>query len=330
MTPREKTNLIKTLGAAIGFDRVGVTTAEPLQRAAYYRRWLAAGHAGAMGYLHRNVELRCAPAQILPGARSIVCVALNYKRPSDDPAATVAKVPAGEKGEPLGRVSNYARGVDYHVVLRRKLEFLIEKMRLRVNEQFSARAFVDTGPLIERELAARAGLGWIGKNTMLMHARAGSYLFLGEIVSTLELEADAPATDHCGTCTRCLDACPTAAFPAAYELDASRCISYLTVEHRGEIGAEIRQKIGDWVYGCDICQEVCPFNGKAPIGTDPDLTQDLIPSQLPLAPLTELTSGGYKRLTNGTAARRATRQMWQRNAAIALSNMNAGTAQPPA
>ncbi len=322
MTPREKTILIKALGAAIGFDRVGVTTAEPLQRAAHYRRWLGAGHAGSMAYLHRNVELRCQPAQILPGARSIVCVALNYKRSPEESVAAGAGVAAGEKGEKLGRVSSHARGVDYHVVVRGKLEWLIEEMRRRVDECFEARAFVDSGPLIERELAARAGLGWIGKNTMLMHERAGSYLFLGEIVSTLELEADAPATDHCGTCTRCLDACPTAAFPAAYELDASRCISYLTIEHRGEIAAEFRGKIGDWVYGCDICQEVCPFNVKSPLGTDAELMRDLIKSRTPLVPLTRLTSGDYKRLTKGTATRRATREMWRRNAAIALSNVN--------
>lgn len=325
MTPREKTILIKSLGAAIGFDRVGVTNAEPLRRAAYYRRWLAAGHAGSMAYLQRNVELRSDPAHILPEARSVVCVALNYKRPRENDRITEDGPDWNRSAAALGRVSSYAQGMDYHIVVRRKLEELLVKLRESVGESFEARAFVDTGPLIERELAARAGLGWIGKNTMLMHERLGSYLFLGEILTTLELEADAEATDHCGTCTRCLDACPTAAFPAAYELDASRCISYFTVEHRGEIEAEFRGKIGDWVYGCDICQEVCPFNGKSPVGTDTDLMQNLVPSRLPLVPLTKLTSGDYKRLTKGTAARRATRVMWRRNAAMVLANLESGT-----
>ena len=309
MTPDEKTSLVKSLAAAIGFDRVGVTLARPLDRATYYKDWLARGHAGSMAYLHRNVELRCDPAQILPGASSIICTAVSYKRPASPP-------PAGG----AGRVSSYARGRDYHVVLRGMLESLRAELQQAIGEPSESRAFVDTGPLIERELAATAGLGWIGKNTMLMHERLGSFLFLGEIVTTLELAPDAPATDHCGTCTRCLDACPTQAFPAPYQLDASRCISYLTIERRGDVPDELAQQIGDWVYGCDVCQDVCPFNAKAPLGANADLAAEHIPARLPLAPLSTLTSGDYRRLTDGTAARRASRRMWQRNAAIALAN----------
>jgi epoxyqueuosine reductase len=315
MTPGEKTTLVKSLAAAIGFDRVGVTLARPLDRAAYYRDWLARGHAGSMAYLQRNVELRCNPAQILPGARSIICTALSYKRPA----------PSSVPDEPVtGRVSSYARGRDYHVVLRGKLESLGREMQHAIGEPFDSRAFVDTGPLIERELAAAAGLGWIGKNTMLLHERLGSFLFLGEIVTTLELAPDAPAIDHCGSCTRCLDACPTSAFPAPFQLDASRCISYLTIEHRGDMPPDLAQQAGDWVYGCDVCQEVCPFNTRAPLGTNGELAAESIPARLPLVPLTTLTSGDYRRLTDGTAARRASRQMWQRNAVIALANSNAG------
>jgi epoxyqueuosine reductase len=200
------------------------------------------------------------------------------------------------------------------------LEELLVRMRAEFEEPFEARCFVDTGPLIERELAAAAGIGWIGKNTLVMHERLGSYLFLGEIVTTLELAPDAPVTDHCGTCRRCLDACPTQAFPAPYEMDATRCISYLTIEHRGEIPDDLSPRIGDWVYGCDVCQEVCPHNAKTPLASDSELTADRIPARLTLATLTELTAGSYRRLTEGTAARRATRRMWQRNTAIALHN----------
>jgi epoxyqueuosine reductase len=312
MTPDEKTSLVKSLAAALGFDRVGVTPARPLERAAYYRHWLARGHASSMGYLHRNVDLRCDPAQILPGAKSIVCTAVSYKR--------VEPPPADRAAGPTGRVSGYARGRDYHVVLRGMLEALRREMQRAIDTPFESRAFVDTGPLIERELAAAAGLGWIGKNTMLMHERLGSFLFLGEIATTLELAPDGPATDHCGTCTRCLDACPTNAFPAPYQLDASRCISYLTIEHRGDVQPDLARQTGDWVYGCDVCQDVCPFNAKAPLGRGAELAEERIPARVPLVPLTALTSGDYRRLTEGTAARRASRQMWQRNAAVALNN----------
>jgi epoxyqueuosine reductase len=179
---------------------------------------------------------------------------------------------------------------------------------------------VDTGPLIERELAAAAEIGWIGKNTLVMHESLGSYLFLGEIVTTLDLAPDSPATDHCGTCTRCLEACPTQAFPAPYQMDASRCISYLTIEHRGEMPPDLGAKLEGWVYGCDVCQEVCPHNAKSPNSKNLELTSERIPAILPLAPLARLSSGDYKRLTKGTAAVRATRRMWHRNAAIALAN----------
>ncbi|MBI5863117.1 MAG: tRNA epoxyqueuosine(34) reductase QueG [Planctomycetes bacterium] len=313
MTPGETSQLVKSLAAGLGFDRVGVAPARPVERAQYYSDWLARGHAGSMTYLQRNAELRCDPAQILPGARAIVCTTISYNRdPCDEPLQ-----------EPSGRVSRYARGDDYHVVIRRLLETLITQLRKHICEPFDARAFVDTGPVLERELAAAAGLGWIGKNTLLMHERLGSYLFLGEIVTTLELEPDSPATDHCGTCTRCIDACPTGAFPAPYQLDASRCVSYLTIENRGAIPEPLRKGVGDWVFGCDVCQEVCPHNSHAEPGRNAELLSKRIPGRIPLSTLVSLTSGGYRRLTEGTAARRSPRQAWQRNAAIALANQSA-------
>jgi epoxyqueuosine reductase len=200
------------------------------------------------------------------------------------------------------------------------LQELVERLRQELDEPFEARVCVDTAPLLERELARAAGLGWIGKNTCLLHERLGSYLLLGEVLTTLELEPDNPVPDRCGNCTRCLDACPTKAFPAPFQLDASRCISYFTIEHRGEVPAEFHAGIGDWVFGCDICQQVCPFNAKAPAATHPEITEDRIPARLNLLDLLNLGSADYRRLTKDTAARRATRQVWRRNAAIALGN----------
>lgn len=310
MTPAETKRLAKALAVELGFDRAGIAPAKSSPGAAHYRAWLAAGHAGEMTYLHRNVELRANPERLLPGARSIICVAVNYRRDEGTKQASPA----------AGRVSQYARGEDYHRVLRAMLEEYARRLRAAVPVAFEHRVFVDTGPVLERELAAAAGLGWIGKNTMLLHERLGSYLFLGEIFTTLEIEPDSPASDHCGNCTRCIDACPTKAITGPHNLDASRCIAYLTIEHRGELPAEFHEQIGDWVYGCDICQDVCPFNRKAPRGENSELVAELIPAYVPLLDLLRMRSGAYRRLTRGSAAARARRNMWRRNAAIALGN----------
>lgn len=312
MTPRAKTRLVKALALKLGFDRVGVARTGPSPRASYYRRWLARGYGGAMRYLHRNMELRENPARLLPGACSAICVALNYRRREPHAPAPNAR--------PAGCVAQYVRGGDYHRVLRVMLGQLVNGFRERFQEPFDHRIFVDTGPVLERELAARAGLGWVGKNTTLLHERLGSYLFLGEIITTLELEPDAAAVDRCGSCCRCLEACPTKALPEPYQLDASRCISYFTIEHRAEVPVAFHEMIGDWVYGCDVCQQVCPFNRHAPLATHPEVTADRIPENLPLVDLLRLRSGDYRRLTQGTAARRARRNTWRRNAAIALGN----------
>lgn len=312
MTPGVKAILVKRLARELGFDRTGIARAGPVRNAAYYRDWLAAGHAGSMTYLHRNVPFREDPSGLLDGARSVICLAMNYRRADDA---------ASPDSTGSGRVAQYVRGRDYHVVLRDRMRRLMDRLREELDEPFAARAFVDTGPLLERELAAAAGIGWIGKNTMVLHERLGSFFFLGEILTTLELAEDSPATDHCGACTRCLDACPTQAFPAPYQMDASRCISYLTIEHRGDIPADLHAAMGDWVYGCDVCQDVCPYNREAPAGGDPDLMADLLPPRLDLAALAALRSGDYRRLVRGTAGRRATRTMWRRNADIVRRNV---------
>lgn len=316
MTPAEITQAIKTSALTIGFDRVGVTLAEPLAAAEHYRSWLAHGYAGTMGYLARNADLRANPRGLLDGARSIICVALNYHRsdPSLPPDPNCA----------TGKVAQYARGRDYHVILRQMLESLAHEMRSRLPQSFEYRPCVDTAPVLERELARQAGIGWVGKHTLVLHQELGSFFFLGELITTLELVPDSPLPDRCGTCTRCLEACPTEAFPQAGVLDASRCIAYLTIENRGEIDPALRPQMDDWVFGCDVCQDVCPFNRKAPLTTNEDLADDVVPAQLDLAELINLRSGEYRRLTAGSAARRATRPMWQRNARIALENSRRG------
>jgi epoxyqueuosine reductase len=323
MTRGAKTALVKEQALKIGFDSVGITTAGPVVRARYYREWLDRGYGGTMGYLGRNVRLRGSPADLLPGAQSVICVALAYGR--DDRYARTADAGASAAGgadaAPCGRVAQYARGADYHVVLRRMLEALGDALRERLREPFEVRPCVDTAPVLERALAERAGLGWIGRNTCLLSAARGSFLLLGELITTLDLEPDQPATPKCGQCRRCVDACPTGALVAPGQLDARKCISYLTIEHRGAIDPALEPQMGGWVFGCDLCQQVCPYNRRAPAGRLPEIMADRLPRWLDLRRLLWLRSGEYRRLTAGSAARRARRGMWRRNAAIALGNL---------
>jgi epoxyqueuosine reductase len=263
-----------------------------------------------MEYLERNRTLREDPGELLPGARSVIVVALNYHQ----------SAPARPHDEPRGRVAMYAWGRDYHRLMKKRLWKLVDGLRAAVAEPFEARVCVDTAPIVERELAARAGLGWIGKNTMVLNREQGSYFFLGEVFTTLALAADEPVTDHCGSCTRCLDACPTDAFPAAYEMDASRCISYLTIELREAIDEEFKPLMGDWVYGCDVCQEVCPYNREAPATIDPALK---VREPAPWPRLSELrgwTESEYAERLRGSAMKRAKLGMFVRNAGIASAN----------
>ena len=249
------TDAVRAHALAEGFDRVAVGPASPPEHGDALRRWVDAGHAGTMGYMERRLAERLEPARVLPGARSVVAVALNYHRGDQ------------ERDPSWAPVARYARGRDYHDVMTPRLAsieaFLAEAAGAR------SRAYVDTGPVLERDLAARAGLGWIGKNTMLLHPDLGSFFFIGTVLTTAELEPDAPLPDRCGSCTRCLDACPTGAFAAPYVLDARRCVSYLTIEHRGPISAELRPGVGAWTFGCDECQTACPWNGRAPVTKEP-------------------------------------------------------------
>jgi epoxyqueuosine reductase len=266
----DRTSWIRDRGRTLGFDLCGVVAVEEYAELAHLPEWLAHGYAGEMNYLRD--PRRADPRLVLEGARSLIVVALNYN--SDKPRSTELPSAADDES-PRGWISRYAWGDDYHELLREKLNALVAEMRAEIAEPFEARPYVDTGPIIERVAAKHAGLGWLAKNTCLINQQLGSWLFLGVIVTTLELEpslapfgeidAAPPPQDLCGSCTRCLDACPTQAFPEPYVLDARRCISYLTIELRGPIPEELRPQMGRAVIGCDICQDVCPWNRKAPV-----------------------------------------------------------------
>ena len=249
------TGSVKALALELGFDLVAVGPAAPPEHGAALRRWVAAGHAGTMGYLERRLEERLDPDRVLPGARAAVCVALNYYQ--------------GEPVDPSWRpIARYAWGRDYHDVIGPRLERLATHLADAAGAR--SRGYVDTGPVLERDLAARAGLGWIGKNTMLLHPALGSWFFIGVLLTTAELVSDAPLADRCGSCRACLDACPTGAFLAPYVLDSRRCISYLTIEHRGDIDPDLHPDMTGWQFGCDVCQDVCPWNRKAPPAPHPE------------------------------------------------------------
>jgi epoxyqueuosine reductase len=247
---------LKRSARALGFDAAGVCDLRPIGRPAL-DEWLARGCAGSMDYMRRQAPRRRAPERIVEGARCAVVVLKSYFQDDPHPCAAEAQV------------ARYAWGEDYHRVIGDGLSRLAEEVLALGGSPRSTRWYVDAGPVPERELAQRAGLGWIAKNTMLIHPRLGSFTFIGAVFTDLDLDVDPPfETDHCGSCRLCLDACPTGAFPAARILDARRCISYLTIEMRGPFDAEQSRMVGDWLFGCDVCQDVCPWNDKFSTATD--------------------------------------------------------------
>ena len=245
------TDSVKARALDLGFDRVAIGPASPPEHGDAFRRWVEAGYAGTMAYLERRLGERVDPVRVLPGARSVVCVALNYYQGEPAPDPTWAPV------------ARYAWGRDYHAVMTPRLDAL--SAHLAETCGAVSRGYVDTGPVLERDLAARAGLGWIGKNTILIHPEMGSWFLIGVLLTTAALAVDEPLPDRCGSCRACLDACPTGAFAAPYVLDARRCISYLTIEHRGAIDPALEGRLGPWQFGCDVCQDVCPWNRKSPV-----------------------------------------------------------------
>jgi epoxyqueuosine reductase len=311
------TQRIKERAFALGFDLVGVTRLASSDLGDFYEKWLAKGYAGEMAYLARPdaVAKRRNPHLILPVARSAVVVALNYFQ---KPPESIEELPDGIRG----RVARYAWGDDYHEVMWSRLDELAAFIEAEAGHPIAFRRYVDTGPLLERELAMRAGLGWFGKNTMLISPGLGSWLFLGELLLDLELEYDPPfGGDHCGTCTRCIEACPTQCILPHRILDASRCISYLTIELESEqMPSEMRPMIGDWIFGCDVCQEVCPWNRFARPTDEPAFRPR---PGLPYPHLDELLAldeEGFGRRFKGSPIQRAKRHGLQRNAAVALDN----------
>lgn len=311
------THRIKSLATALGFDVAGVSEARPRPETRYLREWLRQGYGGAMHYIERRASERVDPRELMPGARSIVSVGLRYAGRDEQTSA-----PRG-----VGRVARYAGGEDYHVLMKDRLLALAAGLEVVADRAVEARAYVDTGPVQERVHAAYAGLGWLGKNTCLIHPKLGSYLFLGELITDLPLEPDARIDDQCGTCRACLDACPTDAFAAPYVLDATRCIAYSTIEDPGPVPEDLRESQGAWVFGCDVCQEVCPWNRKPgdPLQGDPlALHERLAPSEPwrepSLAWLLALDDDAWSAATQHTALRRAKRQALVRNAIVAAGN----------
>jgi epoxyqueuosine reductase len=295
---------VKDRARALGFDRVAVGSAAAPSHAAAFDAWLDAGYAGTMGYLARGREDRLDPRRLLPGARSVVAVALSYKPAEDD---------ASWRG-----VAAYARGRDYHDVMRERLDALAAHLREAAGLETRTRAAVDTSAVLERDVAAGAGLGWIGKNTNLLAPGLGSLFFIGIVLTTAELAPDDAQPDRCGTCTACLDACPTRAFVAPYVLDARRCISYLTIEHRGDVDATLREGVGPWLFGCDVCQDVCPWNAKAAPTREPAFApRGALESP---AALLDLTPDAFRARFRGSAMSRAKRAGLARNAALVAGN----------
>jgi epoxyqueuosine reductase len=307
---------VRELARAAGFELYGIAALAPAATGEAYLRWLERGDQAGMRWMERNRELRLDPRALLPGAKSALVVGLRYE--------PVAGSVALEPSSIWPKVARYARGRDYHRVLKERLG----RIAAKVAEAFpgaATRVCVDTAPLLERELAARAGLGAIGKNALLLNPEMGSWFLLGELLTTLDLAPDAPLADLCGDCRRCLDACPTGALPAPYRLDARRCLSYWTIEHRGEIAEEFRPFVAERLFGCDICQEACPWNRRE-LGPaeEPEMRLAGARAELDLAGLLGISAADYRRQLRGTALERARREGLRRNAAYALGGSAEG------
>jgi epoxyqueuosine reductase len=303
---------IKAKARELGFDACGIAPAVAHPELAFFREWLDRGYAGEMAYLHRSADRRADVRHVMPSAQTVIVTATNYN--TDRPYSTEC-ADADRAG-----IARYAWGDDYHDVIGARLEALVAWMRAGSPEPFDARAYVDTGPVQERVYAQHGGIGWIGKNTCVIHPRLGSWIFLAEIICSLPLDVDAPALDQCGTCTLCLEACPTDALVAPGVLDSNRCISYLTIELRGDVPDALHPAIGSHVYGCDICQEVCPWNAIAPRSDDPAWQPRRAWDRVDLTTLAERNDDELAAALAGSAMRRTKAHGLRRNVAIARAN----------
>jgi len=313
----EITNRVLNRCHELGFALAGVCEAQQSAHGEEYRAWIAAGKHGEMAYLARNVELRLDPMLLVPGAKSIICVADRYPGGK----STSQQIDKSKENRAKGKIARYAQGEDYHKVMRKRLTTLAREL----GEEFPGetfRACVDTAPVLEREHAQRAGLGAIGKNTLLIQRGVGSWLLLGEIITTLPLASSrASDPDPCGTCTRCIDACPTQAI-TPWSVDATRCISYLTIEHRSEIDPQFHEPIGDWMFGCDICQEVCPHNQPTERTMEAATNPAYQPRRdsLDVTDVLEWDEAARSQAFAGSSIKRAKLDMMQRNARIVRRN----------
>ncbi|WP_043692617.1 tRNA epoxyqueuosine(34) reductase QueG [Luteibacter sp. 9133] len=304
---------IKRWARELGFADVGIAGTDLGHDEAYLERWLADGHHGEMDYMARHGTRRSRPAELEPGTLRVVSVRMDYIPPGTANAWDV--IHDGEKAY----VARYALGRDYHKVMRNRLQKLAAKIGERIGD-FGYRAYVDSAPVLEKALARNAGLGWIGKHTVLINKRAGSYFFLGELYTDLPLPVDEPASAHCGSCRRCIDICPTQAIVAPYRLDARKCISYLTIELKGSIPEELRAPIGNRVFGCDDCQLICPWNKFAQEATEPDFAPRHSLDGPRLIDLFAWSEQEFLSRTEGMAIRRTGYEGWLRNLAVGLGN----------
>lgn len=310
---------IKSWARELGFQQAGIADIQLGEHETRLRDWLAAGRHGAMAYMERHGTKRSRPDELVPGTLRIISVRMDYLPPDAAPAAAVLQ--QGDRAY----VSRYALGRDYHKVLRRRLSRLADRIHDAAGS-FGYRVFVDSAPVLEKAIAEKAGLGWIGKHTNLLHREAGSWFFIGELYTDLPLPVDAPVTKHCGDCRACIDVCPTQAIVAPFQLDARRCISYLTIELRGSIPVELRPLIGNRIYGCDDCQLVCPWNRFARLSVEPDfLPRHRLDSAL-LSEVFAWSEDEFLSRTEGSAIRRIGYECWLRNIAVALGNAPHGTA----
>ncbi|PWD99208.1 tRNA epoxyqueuosine(34) reductase QueG [Marinilabilia rubra] len=290
----QRAKLIREFAQDLGFDDVGFVSAEPMQKESdFLEQWLEKGYHAGMDYMERNFEKRTNPAKLVEGAKSVVVCLQNY-------APSRKEKPSGDY-----KISKYAYGRDYHKVVKNRLKKLFTFIQSEVDPQADGRFFVDSAPVSERALAASAGLGWRGKNTNLIHPRLGSFIFIGEIILNIDLPSGSPIKEACGGCTRCIEACPTDALRSPYELDSNRCISYLTIENKGSISAEFAGKMEDWIFGCDICQDVCPWNWKARPHSEPDFKLWPVFKNMENQSWEELDAGCFDEISRGSPIRRA-------------------------
>lgn len=304
---------VKDWGRELGFQQVGIAGIELGEHEAHLQRWLAAGHHGEMDYMAAHGDKRSRPAELVPGTLRVISLRMDYLPGDTRMTEVLART---EKAY----LSRYALGRDYHKLIRKRLQQLAERIQARIGP-FGYRAFVDSAPVLEKALASQAGLGWIGKNTLLINKQAGSWFFLGELYVDLPLPVDAPhASEHCGRCQACLDICPTAAFVGPYQLDARRCISYLTIELKGSIPVELRPLIGNRVFGCDDCQLVCPWNRFARPTRQGDFQPRHGLDNAELASLLRWSEEEFLARTEGSPLRRAGYERWLRNLAVGLGN----------